>query len=135
MNFIKNLIPLNVIALIIILLHDRGIAPAILGKEGKCGDYDFLALVGAVLLLTLSYELVKATLLAPSGSGSWVDFFMSFGFVIALIGYAVFEYAQTHRLPSAAYGLLTEAQILDVMVGFVLAISNARRDLNLGGGK
>ncbi len=133
MNFLKSLIPLNVIALIVILLHDRGIAPAILGSEGKCGDYQFLAIVASILLLTLSWELVKATMLASEGSGSWVDFFMSFGFVIALIGYAVFEYAQTHRLPSAAYGLLTEAQLLDVMVGFVLAITNARRDLNLGG--
>ncbi len=133
MKFLMNLIPLNILALIVILLHDRGYLDTILGPAGKCQDYNFLAVVAAILLMTLSWELLKATYLAPSGSGSWVDFIMSFMFVLGLIGYAVYEYAKNQALPSAAYGLLTEAQLLDVMVGFVLAISNARRDLNLGG--
>jgi len=128
-KFLLNLIPLNVLALIVILLHDRGYLEPLLGPPGNCQDYKFLAVVGATLLMTLSWELIKATYLAPKGSGSWIDFIMSFAFALGLIGYAIYEYAKYQTLPSAAYGLLTEAQLLDVMVGFVLAINNARRDL------
>ncbi len=132
MKLLLNLIPLNVLALLLILLHERGFLNQFFDSTNKCGDYKFLALIGGLLLMTLSWELVKATMLAPKGSGSWLDFFMSFAFVVGLIMYAVFEYAQSAKVPSAPYLLLTEAQLLDVMVGFVLAISNARRDLNLG---
>ena len=95
-------------------------------------EHVFLFAVGALLMATLSYELIKATFLAPKGSGVWVDFTMSFIFLIALIIYAVRQYYSSGTYPTFEYILLLEAQTLDVMVGFILTISNARRDLNFG---
>jgi hypothetical protein len=121
--------------MILILLNERGLlnplyhALAIAPKERA---HTFLFFVAALLMITLSYELIKATFLAPKGSGVWVDFVMSFLFLIALLIYAVKQYYKLGTYPTFEYFLLLEAQTLDVIVGFILTVSNARRDLNFG---
>ncbi len=131
MKFLLDLIPLNILALILILAHKRGLLDPVLGQF-KYPDQVFLFAVAALLLFTLSWELIKATILAPKGSGSWIDFLMSFLFFVGLMFYAVKEYYKSGIYPGLDYILLLEAQALDVIVGFILAISNARRDFSLG---
>ena len=131
MKFLLDLIPLNILALILILAHKRGLLDPIL-VHFKYPDQVFLFGVAALLLFTLSWELVKATILAPKGKGSWVDFMSSFLFFVGLMFYAVREYYKSGIYPGLDYILLLEAQALDVIVGFILAISNARRDFSLG---
>jgi len=131
-KLLLDLIPLNILALVLILFKKKGLLDPILLEFGKNTQYTFLFLIGALLLFTLSWELVKATILAPKGSGSWIDFFMSFIFFVGLMFYAIQQYYKTGVYPDLAYVLLLEAQALDVVVGFILAISNARRDLSLG---
>ncbi len=132
MKLLLDLIPLNVLALIAILLQERGLLDPLLLHFGRNVDYNFLFAIAALLFITLSWEMIKATILAPKGSGSWIDFLASFGFLIALIAYALKDYYKNGAFPELPYMLLLEAQTLDVIVGFILALSNARRDLNLG---
>jgi hypothetical protein len=132
LKLLLDLIPLNILALIAILLHERGLLDPLLLHFGRNIDYNFLFAIAALLFMTLSWELVKATILAPKGSGSWIDFIASFAFLIGLIVYAVKDYYKDGFFPGLDYMLLLEAQTLDVIVGFILALSNARRDLNLG---
>ena len=134
MKFLQELIPLNILALIIILLNEKGaLAPLYISFDvaPKDRDHIFLFAIAALLMATLSYELIKATFLAPKGSGVWVDFTMSFIFLIALLIYAVKEYYKSGQYPTFEYLLLVEAQTLDVIVGFILTVSNARRDLSI----
>ncbi len=132
MKFLLDLIPLNVLALILILAHKRGLTDPLL-SQFKYPDQVFLFIVAALLLATLSWELVKATILAPKGSGLWVDFTMSFLFFVGLMGYAIKLYYKSGEYPTMDYILLLEAQMLDVIVGFILALSNARRDFSVTG--
>jgi uncharacterized protein (TIGR02588 family) len=69
---------------------------------------------------------------APSGSNAWIDFIMSFLLLIAVFGYIIYIIMRLNQTPPALYWLALEAQMLDVMVGFYIAISNARRDFNTG---
>ncbi len=131
MKVLLDLIPLNILALILILAHKRGLTDPLL-NQFKYPDQVFLFIVAALLLMTLSIELIKATILAPKGSGSWIDFLMSFLFFVGLMFYAVKAYYKSGDYPTLDYMLLLEAQALDVVVGFILAISNARRDFSLG---
>jgi len=131
-KFLLDLIPLNILALIAIMAHGRGLLDPILLYFGKNTDYHFLFFIGALLLLTLSWELIKATILAPKGKGSWIDFLMSFLFFVGLLVYAVRQYYKLGIYPELTYVLLLEAQALDVVVGFILALSNARRDFSMG---
>ena len=135
LKFLQELVPLNILAIIFILLNERGLLnPLYLAMDiaPKNREHVFLFAVSALLMATLSYELIKATFLAPKGSGVWVDFTMSFIFLIALIVYSVKQYYASGRYPTFEYILLLEAQTLDVIVGFILTISNARRDLSIG---
>ncbi len=136
MGFIINLFPMNFFPLILVILYER----AELAKKYVNVDIttiitpeNFLYMTAALLLATLSWEMVKATIYAPKGSGTWVDFMMSFLLLIGItlyIGNIVMKQGGT---PSKLILLVAEAQLFDVVVGFILAISNARRDLNMGG--
>ena len=135
MKFLQELIPLNILALILILMNQKGaLAPLYISFNvaPQNREHVFLFAIAALLMATLSYELIKATFLAPKGSGVWVDFTMSFIFLIALLIYAVKQYYKTGAYPTFEYILLLEAQTLDVIVGFILTVSNARRDLAIG---
>lgn len=135
MRFLQELIPLNILALILILLYERGALVPLFqafSVAPKEREFTFLFIIAALLMATLSYELIKATFLAPKGSGVWVDFVMSFAFLIGLLVYAVKQYYKLGTYPTFEYLLLMEAQTLDVLVGFILTISNARRDLSIG---
>jgi len=135
LKFLQELVPLNILAMILILLNERGLLDPLyraLSIAPKERAHTFLFFVAALLMVTLSYELIKATFLAPKGSGVWVDFVMSFLFLIALLIYAVKQYYKLGTYPTFEYFLLLEAQTLDVIVGFILTVSNARRDLNFG---
>ena len=58
---------------------------------------------------------------------------MSFLLLIAVFGYIIYIIMRLNQTPPALYWLALEAQMLDVMVGFYIAISNARRDFKSSG--
>jgi hypothetical protein len=93
---------------------------------------EFLFMIAALLLFTLSYEMVKATMFASEGTGTWVDFATSFALLVAIIVYIIKIVMQGDSKPTMLILLVAEAQLLDVIVGFYLVISNARRDFNAG---
>ena len=128
MGFIINLFPLNIFPLILVVLRDKGVIP-----KDLIGDYSFLALIASLLIATLSIELIKAAMFAPKGSGAWVDFVMSLLLFIGIISYIVYTFAALKQTPSILYLLVLEAQFFDLLVGFYITITNARRDFNTGG--
>jgi len=125
MGFLFSLIPLNAIPIALIYMRVEGIIP----KEFMSA-YNFAVLVAGLLLFTLSVEMIKSAMFAPTGSNAWVDFIMSFLLLIVVFGYIIFIITKQNQTPPTLYWLALEAQILDVMVGFYIAISNARRDFN-----
>lgn len=136
MGFFINILPLNVFPFILVLLYEKGdLIEKYLGITPKnvISDYQFLFLIAALLLFTLSYEMIKAAMFAPKGSGAWLDFIMSFLLFMGIVVYIAHIVMQLNQRPSALLLLIAEAQMLDVMVGFYLAITNARRDFNTGG--
>jgi hypothetical protein len=73
---------------------------------------------------------MKASMFAISGGVSWMDFLMSLVLLLALSGYMIYLYAQNRPIePLLLLGF--EAQALDVIAGFYIAISNARRDIGV----
>ena len=136
MGFIMNLLPMNVFPLILVILYENAdLAKKYINMDitQVINPYNFLFMVSALLLFTLSYEMVKAAMFAPKGSGTWVDFIMSFMLFMGIILYLFHVIMELHQKPSKLIILIAEAQLLDVMVGFYLAITNARRDFNTGG--
>jgi hypothetical protein len=136
MGFIMNLLPMNVFPLILVILYENAdLAQKYINMDitQVINPYNFLFMVSALLLFTLSYEMVKAAMFAPKGSGTWVDFIMSFMLFMGIVLYVFHVVMELHERPSKLIILIAEAQLLDVMVGFYLAITNARRDFNAGG--
>jgi hypothetical protein len=136
MGFIMNLLPMNVFPLILVILYENAdLAQKYINMDitQVINPYNFLFMVSALLLFTLSYEMVKAAMFAPKGSGTWVDFIMSFMLFMGIVLYIFHVVMELHERPSKLIILIAEAQLLDVMVGFYLAITNARRDFNTGG--
>jgi hypothetical protein len=136
MGFIMNLLPMNVFPLILVILYENAdLAQKYINMDitQVINPYNFLFMVSALLLFTLSYEMVKAAMFAPKGSGTWVDFIMSFMLFMGIVLYIFHVVMELHERPSKLIILIAEAQLLDVMVGFYLAITNARRDFNAGG--
>ncbi len=128
MGLLFSLIPLNVIPIVLIFLKVEGFLP-----KNFMDDYLFAVLVSGFLILTLSIELMKAAFFAPRGSSIWIDFIMSFLLFLAIIAYILFIIFKMNQTPNPLYFLALEAQFLDVLVGFYIAISNARRDFNTSG--
>jgi len=136
MGFIMNLLPMNVFPLILVVLYENAhLAKKYINMDITTiiSEYRFLYMVAALLLFTLSYEMVKAAMFAPKGSGTWVDFIMSFLLFMGIVLYIMHVVMQLDEEPSLLILLVAEAQLLDVMVGFYLAITNARRDFNTSG--
>ena len=136
MGFVMNLLPMNIFPLILVILYENAqLAKKYVNMDitTVIGEYEFLYMVSALLLFTLSYEMVKAAMFAPKGSGTWVDFIMSFLLFMGIILYIMRDIMEFDQRPSLLIMLIAEAQFLDVMVGFYLAITNARRDFNTGG--
>ncbi len=136
MGFLVNILPMNIFPLILVILYEKGDA----AKEyinfditTVVSQYTFLYIIAALLLFTLSYEMIKAAMFAPKGSGTWVDFIMSFMLLLGIILYIAHTIMELNQKPSLLILLIAEAQLLDVMVGFYLTITNARRDFNAGG--
>ncbi len=122
MRLLLSLIPLNIVPIALIFMRNFGYFSGV-------DRYDFALVVAGILLLTLAVEMVKSAMFALSGAASWLDFFMSFLLLIALFGYVIYSYVKTSGVPDPLFWLALEAQILDVIVGFYIAITNARRDI------
>jgi hypothetical protein len=127
---------MNVFPLILVIFYEK----ADLAKKYINFDiaqvidhYNFLYFIAALLLFTLSYEMIKAAMFAPKGSGTWVDFIMSFFLLLGIMMYIGQIVIKGESKPSVLLLLVAEAQLLDVLVGFYLVITNARRDFNAGG--
>jgi len=128
MGFLFSLIPLNAIPIAFIFLKVEGLIP-----KDAINGYNFTVLIAGVLMLTLSIEIMKSSFFAPKGGNAWIDFIMSFLLFIGIISYILFIIFKQNKTPHPLYFLALEAQFLDVMVGFYIAISNARRDFGVGG--
>ncbi len=128
MSFLFSLIPLNVIPIAIIFLKVEGIIP-----PNTINGYNFAVIMSGLLMFTLSIEIGKSSFFAPKGGEAWIDFIMSFLFFIAIIAYILYIIFKLNKTPHPLYFLALEAQFLDVMIGFYIAISNARRDFNTTG--
>jgi len=126
MGFIFSLIPLNAIPIALIFAKLHGWIPS---EILTINNYMFAILMCGLLMLTLSIEMIKSAMFAPTGSAAWVDFITSSLLLIAIFGYVI----KFKGTVPALYWIALEAQFLDVMVGFYIAISNARRDFNTGG--
>ena len=136
MGFIMNILPMNIFPLILVILYENAnLATKYLNFDiaTVISPCNFLFMIAALLLFTLSYEMIKAAMFAPKGSGTWIDFVMSFLLLLGIIIYIAHIIMQLNAKPSKLLLLIAEAQMLDVMVGFYLAITNARRDFNTGG--
>ncbi len=129
MGFIFSLIPLNTIPLVLVVMKEQGL----IKFNTAISSYEFLGIISGMLIFTLSIELIKASMFAPKGASSWVDFVMSMLLFIGIISYLVYQVTITGQLPSVLYLLVLEAQFFDLLVGFYITISNARRDFSTGG--
>ena len=129
MGFLFSLIPLNAIPIALIFLKVEGIVSI----DSAVNGYNFAIIMSGFLMLTLSIEIMKSSFFAPKGGGAWLDFIMSFLFFIAIIAYILYLIFKLNKTPHPLYFIALEAQFLDVMVGFYIAISNARRDFNTSG--
>ncbi|NPA04155.1 MAG: hypothetical protein GXO61_04760 [Epsilonproteobacteria bacterium] len=116
------LFPFNLIPIIIIFLHESGYLDIV-------DKYTFTVAVSAIILLTLSVEMIKAAMFALSSTVSWLDFLISFLLLVVLLIYIVYVYFKTGGVPSPLFWLALEAQALDVIVGFYITLTNARRDI------
>jgi len=128
MGFLFSLIPLNAIPIAFIFLKVEGFIP-----KDIINGYNFTVLIAGALMLTLSIEIMKSSFFAPKGANAWIDFIMSFLLFIGIISYILYIIFKLNKTPHPLYFLALEAQFLDVMVGFYIAISNARRDIGIGG--
>ncbi len=137
MGFLVNILPMNIFPFLLVILYEnKSLAQKYFNVDitTVISEYTFLYTVAAILLFTLSYEMIKAAMFAPKGSGTWIDFLMSFMLLLGIVLYIAHIIMQQNDRPSALLLLVAEAQLLDVMVGFYLTITNARRDFNATGG-
>jgi len=121
MKLFFSIIPLNAIPIALILLADFGLIERF---------EHFTLVVSAILIFTLSVELMKSSMFALSGAESWLDFFMSLLLLLGLGGYMIYLYAQNRAIDPLLW-LGFEAQLMDVIAGFYIAITNARRDIGI----
>lgn len=122
MKTIFSLLPLNTIPTVLVLLVHLGII-----ELEQCV---YIISLAATLIFTLSFEMFKAAAFAIFEGASWLDFVMSLLLLLFIMGYMMFIYV--HKgIPSADWWLVAEAQLMDVMIGFYIAIRNARRDINI----
>ncbi len=121
MRLFFSFLPLNIIPIGLIFLADFGMIER---------PSNFTIIVSAILIFTLSVELMKSSMFALSGGVSWLDFFMSLLLLLALGGYMIYLYAQQKPIDSLLW-LGFEAQLMDVIAGFYIAITNARRDIGI----
>ena len=128
MGVLFSLIPLNVFPIAIIFLKVEGY----FSLEGIMTNTEFAVIMAGVLMMTLSIEIVKSSMFAPKGASAWVDFIMSFLFFMLIVVYVFYMIFKLNEKPPLIYFLALEAQFLDILVGFYITISNARRDLNTG---
>jgi hypothetical protein len=136
MGFIMNLLPMNIFPLILVILYENAnLSNKYINFDitTVISPYNFIFMVAVLLLATLSYEMIKAAMFAPKGSGTWVDFIMSFLLLIGIILYISHTIMKLDKDPSKLILLVAEAQLFDVVVGFYIALTNARRDFNAGG--
>jgi hypothetical protein len=129
MGLLFSFIPLNMIPIIIIVLQVEGLLPI----KGIMSEYEFAVLMAGFLMATLSIEIIKSSFFAPKGAYAWVDFIMSLMFLVSIVTYILYLIFKLGIVPSSLYILALEAQFLDVLVGFYITISNARRDFNTSG--
>ncbi|MRJ03281.1 MAG: hypothetical protein GXO19_01940 [Epsilonproteobacteria bacterium] len=121
MRLFLSMVPLNLIPIALIFLTHVGIVPRFDG---------FNMVIAALLIFTLAVELMKSSMFALSSGASWIDFSMSLLLLLALGGYMIYLIAQGKVIdPLLWLGL--EAQALDVIAGFYIAITNARRDIGM----
>ena len=121
MRLLFSFFPLNIIPIGLIFLAHFGIIER---------PRHFELIVAGLLIFTLSLELMKSSMFALSGSASWLDFFMSLALLLALAGYVIYLFAKGQSIdPLLWLGL--EAQAMDVIAGFYIAITNARRDIGI----
>ncbi len=84
---------------------------------------DIFVMIGVILLY---FEILKAT---RTSRGAIIDHALSMGvFVIFLI-----EFIVVARAGTATFMTLTLMSLLDVVAGFTITISTARRDIGFGG--
>ena len=121
MRTLLSLLPLNIIPAAMVLLVHLGLVHL----------DNYIVILAAVLIMTLSIEMIKSAAFALSGSASWLDFIMSLLLLIAILGYMIFVYVKQNSLPSSDWWLVAEAQLMDVIAGFYITISNARRDIGV----
>ena len=126
MGFLFSLVPLNIFPIMIIYAKVEGLLPT----KGLVSDSEFAIMMAGLLMATLSVEIIKSSYFAPKGANAWVDFIMSFLFFLAIVIYVFYIVFKLNLIPDSLYLLALEAQFLDVLVGFYIAISNARRDFN-----
>lgn len=121
MRFIFSFLPLNIIPIGLIFLVNFGLME-------RFGN--FTLIVAAILIFTLSIELMKSSMFALSGAASWLDFFMSLSLLLAVGGYLIYLFAQNKPI-DPLFWLGFEAQAMDVIAGFYIAITNAKRDIGI----
>ncbi len=122
MKTVFSLVPLNAIPAVLVLLVHLGLI-----EVEQC---TYIISLAALLIFTLSFEMFKAAAFAIFEGASWLDFAMSLLLLLAIMGYMMFIYVR-QGAPSADWWLIAEAQLMDVMIGFYIAIRNARRDINI----
>ncbi len=115
---------MNLIALVLVLLHDFGLVDFGMDKA------TFLFLISALLIFTLSVEMIKSAAFALSGAVSWLDFIVSLLLLLGIIAYMIYMFVKEGTVPSPEWWLVAEAQLMDVIVGFYITTSNARRDID-----
>lgn len=93
--------------------------------SGDSFDLNTAELLLVLGLLLLYLELLKAT---RSGSASVVDHVLSMAlFVVALL-----EFILLPGFGTAAFALIVLLTLIDVVAGFTITISTARRDIGFG---
>ncbi len=121
MKALFSLIPLNLIPALMVLAQEFGM----IHME------HFTFWIGAVVICTLSLEMMKAAAFALSGSASWIDFTMSLLLLLAILAYMISSFLTKGEIVPHEWWLIAEAQLMDVIVGFYITVTNARRDIGV----
>jgi hypothetical protein len=114
---------------ILALLTDTAMTASVFALSMPSGDGFSLSTAELLLgmgLLLLYLELLKAT---RTSSASVVDHVLSMAlFVVALL-----EFLLLPGFGTGAFGLIVLLTLIDVVAGFTITISTARRDIGFGG--
>ena len=121
MKALLSLIPLNLIPALMVLAQGFGMI--------HLSHFTFL--LSAVVIFTLSLEMIKSAAFALSGSASWIDFIMSLLLLLAILGYMIYLYLTKGGVAPREWWLVAEAQLMDVVAGFYITVTNARRDIGV----